>query len=120
MLVSLERDKQIGADVFYGGQPQAIDKRLQRIVPVAQPFPHPPLQRVTHDYGLFGEIRWTIESLHVAGVTADGGMWHTVRHEDRWDGFGDVKGVAGSHPGTFEAVACAEVNGQLHVCGVTQ
>ena len=37
----------------------------------------------------------------------------------RWDGFGDVKGQAGSHPGAFESVGCAGVNEELHVCGVT-
>ena len=43
------------------------------------------------------------------------------RQDGGWIGFGDVKGaVAGSHPGAFEAVGCAGVNGQLHVCGVTR
>ena len=46
--------------------------------------------------------------------------WHTIRREDGGGiGFGDVKGQAGNHPGTFEAVGCAGVNGELHVCGVT-
>jgi hypothetical protein len=33
-------------------------------------------------------------------------MWHTIRHADRWDGFGDVKGQAGN-PGRFLAIAGA-------------
>jgi hypothetical protein len=58
--------------------------------------------------------------LHVCGVTSDGKMWHTIRHADgSWiRPFGDVKGQT-SDPGHFSAVACAAVNGELHVCGIT-
>ena len=52
-------------------------------------------------------------------MTTVGGMWHTIRHALSWDGFGDVKIPAGHHPGAFTSVACAEVGGELHVCGVT-
>jgi len=45
--------------------------------------------------------------LHVCGTTTDGGMWHAVRRSDgSWIGFGDVKNVAGRHPGTFTSVGC--------------
>ncbi|MGH7930377.1 MAG: trypsin-like serine peptidase, partial [Candidatus Binatia bacterium] len=62
-----------------------------------------------------------LQSLQVAGITNDGGMWHTLRRQGgSWVGFGDVKGQAGTHPGSFVAVGCAGVNEELHVCGVTR
>jgi hypothetical protein len=60
--------------------------------------------------------------LHVVGVTDDGGMWHTIRHVDgSWQpSFGDVKAQESNDPGEFDAVACASVNGELHVVGLTE
>jgi hypothetical protein len=55
----------------------------------------------------------------IVGVTADGGMWHTIQHVDgSWQLFADVKGQAGNS-GHFAAVACARQDGVLRVCGVT-
>jgi hypothetical protein len=58
--------------------------------------------------------------LQICGITDDGGMWHTIRHTDgSWQSeFGDVKGQSGN-PGFFEAVSCAGIEGELHVCGIT-
>jgi hypothetical protein len=59
--------------------------------------------------------------LHVCAITADGGMWHTLREADgAWQPyFGDVK-AATSDPGRFQSVTCAaEPGGTLHVCGST-
>jgi hypothetical protein len=66
------------------------------------------------------EIRWTVDQpLQITGVTDDGSMWHTIRHADRWDGFGDVRSQAGHHTPPFKTVSCAAIDGELHVCGVT-
>ena len=58
--------------------------------------------------------------LHVCAVTNDGRLWHTIRHTTSWswDSFGDVKAAA-SDPGMIVKVVGAEVNGELHVCAVT-
>jgi hypothetical protein len=45
--------------------------------------------------------------LHVAGVTNDGHLWHTIRREG-WTALGDVEGQAGDH-GSFIAVSVASV-----------
>jgi hypothetical protein len=43
--------------------------------------------------------------VHLAVVTADGGLWHMLgRYPDGWTPFGDVKGQAGN-PGSFVSVA---------------
>lgn len=43
--------------------------------------------------------------VHLAVVTADGGLWHALgRWPDGWTPFGDVKGQAGN-PGSFVSVA---------------
>ncbi len=60
--------------------------------------------------------------LHVVGLTDDGRMWHTIRHDDQsWQPFfGDVKGVESNDPGYFSAVAAGSgVNGDLHLVAVT-
>ena len=44
------------------------------------------------------EIRSNLEALQVAGITLDGGVWHTIRRPDGWSGFGDVKAEAGNFP----------------------
>lgn len=56
--------------------------------------------------------------LHLAGVTSDGHLWHTIRSATSWTPFGDVEGQTGDR-GFFVDVDCAGVNGELHVCGVT-
>jgi hypothetical protein len=59
--------------------------------------------------------------LHVCVATADGGIWHTIRHPDgSWQPFfGDVKGVT-SDPGRVVGVACAaDASSDLHVCVAT-
>jgi len=57
----------------------------------------------------------------VPRVLARWQILHTIRHGDgTWDNFQDVTdpGLAGL-PGSFVSVACAELNKELHVCGVT-
>ncbi|MET0552838.1 MAG: metallophosphoesterase [Vicinamibacteria bacterium] len=56
--------------------------------------------------------------LHVCGTTEDGGLWHTIRRSDRWEGFGDVKGQAGDR-GRLTSVACMGAGTELHVCATT-
>lgn len=48
-------------------------------------------------------------------------MWHTIRHADgSWQPFfGDVGGQV-LPPGVFASVDCAGIDGELHVCGVTE
>ena len=48
-------------------------------------------------------------------------MWHTIRHADgSWQPFfGDVKAVHPNDPGSFTAVGCAGVNGELHIVGLS-
>jgi hypothetical protein len=50
--------------------------------------------------------------LQLVGLTADGGMWHTIRHADgTWQPFfGDVKAQESNDPGHFSAVGCASVD----------
>jgi hypothetical protein len=57
--------------------------------------------------------------LHLAGTTADGHLWHTIRYRDSsWQLFGDVEGPAGDI-GAIRDVACATVDNELHLCAVT-
>lgn len=58
--------------------------------------------------------------LQICGVTQDGGLWHTLRHASgAWEPFGDVKGATGD-PGAFVDIACAGLNGELHLAGATR
>ena len=62
------------------------------------------------------------DQLHVVALTGDQSglkIWHTVRYPTYWDPFRDVKG-ASSDPGRIEDVSVAEVNGELHVCAMTE
>jgi hypothetical protein len=57
--------------------------------------------------------------LHLAGTTADGHLWHTIRYRDgSWQQFGDVEGPAGDR-GDLKDVACASLDNELHVCAVS-
>jgi hypothetical protein len=69
------------------------------------------------------------QDLQVIGAATDGRLWHTLRFEESagppWQRFGDVKQQAGN-VGDFVDVDCArelvgaqEVEGDLHVVGVT-
>ncbi len=61
------------------------------------------------------------QDLHVFAQAA-GDLWHTVRFSNppNWQSnFDRVKEKAGD-PGAFGSISCADVNGELHVCGVTQ
>lgn len=65
------------------------------------------------------------DELHLCGVTADGGLWHTIRHKDgTWAPFFDVKNRAGNpvspaeSPSAFVDCSSAGVNGDLHLCGI--
>ena len=106
---------------------QNVDLRTAGALSKGQTFDKPAEGlRVTVDDTLAGGFAVTVRKamprlvdLQVAGVTSDGGMWHTIRHDMWWDGFGDVKGQAGGHPGKFDAVGCAKINGELHLCGIT-
>ncbi len=83
--------------------------------------------RVGVDWGAFQDIGVANVNgeLHVCvtvpRVLARWQILHTIRHGDgTWDNFQDVTvpGLAGL-PGSFVSVACAELNKELHVCGVT-
>jgi hypothetical protein len=51
--------------------------------------------------------------LHVAGTTADGRLWHTIRYRDgSWQQFGDVEGQAGDR-GSFRTVGVDGFPGYL-------
>jgi hypothetical protein len=68
------------------------------------------------------------DELHVCGVTQGGSLMHTIRHEPPWwsrkrtwwDEFENVARLAEDDPGEFEWVACAAVDGELNVLGVTR
>jgi hypothetical protein len=58
--------------------------------------------------------------LHLAGTTADGHLWHTIRYKDgSWQQFGDVEGPAGDR-GVIRDVACASLDAEneLHVAAI--
>jgi hypothetical protein len=58
-------------------------------------------------------------SLHLAGVTADGRLWHALRRPDgTWAPFTDVEAQAGE-AGRGTAAACATEADSLHVCVAT-
>ncbi len=80
--------------------------------------------RIGGDGGTFQDIGVaTVDGeLHVCvtapTVTAGWRILHTIRHVDgTWDSFQDVTDPG--FPGSFVSVACAELNKELHVCGVT-
>lgn len=56
--------------------------------------------------------------LHVVAI-ASGWLYHTIRHQDgSWQPFyGWVQGMESNWPGSFTRVACAGINGNLHVMG---
>jgi hypothetical protein len=59
--------------------------------------------------------------LHVAALTNDGKLWHTIRQDGlSWQSFfGDVKSVESNDPGYLTWVGCAGVNGELHLVNLT-
>ena len=63
-------------------------------------------------------VRLNQRYLHLAGITRNGRLWHTIRRPHRWLPFGDVEREAGER-GNFVDIDCAEVNGGLHVACVT-
>jgi hypothetical protein len=66
-------------------------------IPLARPGP---VRRVS-----IGRTADVSSLVHLAVVTADGGLWHALgRWPDGWTPFGDVKGQAGN-PGSFVSVA---------------
>jgi hypothetical protein len=57
--------------------------------------------------------------LHLAGVSANGGLWHTVRFPaGPWQLFGELSGTA-QIPAKATAVSCASSLNVLHLCAVT-
>lgn len=47
------------------------------------------------------------------------GVWHTIRHANSWQPFGDVTNEAAyNQKYSCRNVACANVNNELHVCVV--
>jgi hypothetical protein len=61
------------------------------------------------------------KDLHVF-AQASGDLWHTVRFSNppSWQAaFDRVKELAGNDPGSFGSISAADVDGDLHVCGVT-
>jgi hypothetical protein len=61
------------------------------------------------------------EMLHVC-VQAHGDLWHTTRSSDippSWQpAFDAIKNKAGN-PGAFGSISCADIGGELHLCGNT-
>lgn len=56
--------------------------------------------------------------LHLAGVTSDGRLWHTIRYASgAWQQFGDVEGQAGDR-GTLVDVDLQNVGNEVHLCAV--
>jgi hypothetical protein len=55
---------------------------------------------------------------HVVAVRDDGTMFHTIRTESAWTPFVNVRERTGTTT-NFSNVALANVNGDLHVCGMT-
>ena len=54
--------------------------------------------------------------LHVAAVTANGELWHTVRLSNgSWLPFGSVKAATHNDPGDVTDVAVAAIAGELHL-----
>ena len=54
--------------------------------------------------------------LHVVGIVAGVGIWHTIRSPDGWQPFGDVLGVTGGVPvARFSDIGCSVVQSDLHV-----
>lgn len=61
------------------------------------------------------------EKLHVC-TQSQGDLWHTMRLPDTpgWlPTFDNIKMRAGN-PGSFSSISCANVDGQLHLCGATR
>src|SRR5215217_173575 len=83
----------------------------------------------THFYQLHGLVdawweryRNTIASrgntLHLAGATSDGHLWHTIRRADgSWFGFGDVEVETGDR-GTIVDVDLQNIGQEVHLCAV--
>jgi hypothetical protein len=60
--------------------------------------------------------------LHICSQ-AEGTIWHTMRFLDppKWqDTFDNVKEQAASNPGIFVSASCANLAGDLHICGLTE
>lgn len=55
--------------------------------------------------------------LHLVGSTGQD-TWHTIRHTDSWEPFGNVENQAGEK-GIFDALASASTDGELHLIGGT-
>jgi hypothetical protein len=58
--------------------------------------------------------------LQIAGIGADGQLYHTIRNADgTWQGtFGLVKSQVAGGPAQFTQVACAGVGSALHLAGI--
>jgi hypothetical protein len=59
--------------------------------------------------------------LHVVACDTEGVLWHTIRFTSArtWQPFRNISEAAGRPHVAFNAVACAEVGGDLHVIGLT-
>jgi hypothetical protein len=75
----------------------------------------------TNDPGPFSAVACAgvVNSLHVAGLSADGKMWHTIRNlNGTWQRtYGLIESQETNDPGPFGAIACAGVVDSLHVVG---
>jgi hypothetical protein len=62
------------------------------------------------------------DTLHVVGLSQDGRQWHTLRDDQgTWQrNYYPVPGQEGNNPGPFCTAACAGVEDDLHLLGLTR
>ena len=79
-------------------------------------------ESIAGDVGKVGDVamQYTKKGLtHVLVTNTTGGLYHTIRYPDAWDGFGSVPDFAPGSSGVFNHVSAADDNGNLHVMAST-